>query len=192
MTDDAFLRRLKWFGAGAANIVPGFSWFISLSPPLFPQIGIIASALGFAIIFTIYAYSPKPNAGRLPQLVKMGFACIIGALCLIIIYLLFLRCSTVLDPQSEEVRFQIGFGKQDWSLTEVGLEYKKKILPGESVVMWMQAEAAFFRQGPEKLWKPWSILLAGTLMIVIFVFAFGLWAAGFAFLAKQGGRGKFN
>lgn len=189
MTNGTFLKSLKWFGAGALNIVPAFSWFVSMSPPIFPQIGPITSALGLAITYTVYAYTPKPGVGRLPQMVKMGFRYIIGATFLILIYLLFLRFCTVLDPQSEKVRFQIGFGKQNWSLTKVGLEYKKNF-PEESPATWMMAEAAFSPGGPEKLWKSWSILLAGTLMIVIFLLAFGMWAAGFAFLAKHGDGGN--
>lgn len=190
MIDRKFIGRLKWFGAGSANIIPGFSWFILLSPPLFPKIGIIMSALGLAITYIIYAYTPKSDFGRLPSPIRAGIRCIMGALCLILIYVLLLNCCTVLDPQSEEVRFQIGFGRQDWSLTELGLKYKRELLPTEPVVKWMEADALFYRGGPEKLWKSWTILAAGTIMIVTFVFAFSLWATGFAFLAKHKGQNR--
>ncbi|UCG59375.1 MAG: hypothetical protein JSU70_07655 [Phycisphaerales bacterium] len=185
MIDDRMRSALIWLGAGGGSFVPGYSYFTSYPPPLFPGIGLITAALTGAMIYMVYAYTREQRMGRLSSLLRASRVLLTAALVLLVVYVVMLRYCTVLPPRADAPRCQIGFGKCDWSLTEAGLALKRSNHGSESVMNWMLAEAAFQPGGAEKLWKPWSILLSGITMIIVYLAAFACWTCGFAVLAKH-------
>ena len=97
--------------------------------------------------------------------------------------MIILQYCSIIDTQTQE-RFQVGFWKCDWSLTQVGLKLKQENL-SDTPQVWVLIEAAFQPGGPEKIWKPWSIISAGILMLITYMAGFVLWTAGFSLLAKH-------
>lgn len=184
-----YLSAFKWLnglGAAVGITIPAYSYFTALDPPLLPAAGVITSALGAATIFVAFYYRPKKPRGtsKLPTLVKLGRNYILASLFILIAYLILTQLCTVLEPQKQKVRFQIGFGRADWTLTEEGRRVKAA-LPGEPVTRWMLSKGAFKRGGPETIWKPWSIYLAGGLMVASFFLMFGFWTFGWSLMAKH-------
>jgi len=175
---------LKWFGAGAGAAVPAYSYFTSSVPPLFPEIGLITGALAGAIIFSVSTYKPTRDSRQtaIPRLVRAGLAFISLATILLIVYTILFRLCTIQAP-GRDVRFQIGFGNFDWSLTEVGKNCVHQY--DNSITDCMLSQTAFTDGGPERIWHPWSIYFAGILLIIVHLLGFTLWTLGFSVLAKQ-------
>jgi len=185
MDDDRMLSWLKWLGAGAGSLVPGYSYFTSYEPPLFHGVGLITGALAGALIAIVRLYIPRRSSESPVRVPCMFLA---SALIFLIAYVAMVRYWTATAPQENAPRFQVGFGKWEAGLTELGLRYKKGPLGSESIVDWMLRETAFCQGGPEKLWKTWSILAAGIIMITAYFIAFVCWTCGFALLAKRSAR----
>jgi hypothetical protein len=183
-----FIANLSWFGVGGGALVPGFLFFTSFSPPLFPGISIVISALATAIIFSVYSYKSKERNDKsrgLPKYVRIGILLLGIAIILIILYVITFQAWTILEPQKNEIRFQIGFGKAEWSLTEgIGKDLKKEF-PYGPVTEWALNERAFDQERVELIWKPWTIYFAGVLLILIYFSSFILWTIGFALMAKH-------
>lgn len=190
MKTTEYLSAFKWInglGAAVGVAVPAYSYFTSLDPPLLPGAGVLTSAVGAATILVGLYYEPKKQAragSRLPTLVRLGRNYIVASLLILIAYLILLQMCTVLEPQRQKVRFQLGFGRADWTMTEEGRRVKAT-LPDEPVQRWMMSKGAFRRGGPEILWAPWSIYLAGGLMVATFFLMFGFWTFGWSLLAKH-------
>ncbi|MDH5415063.1 MAG: hypothetical protein OEW87_13085 [Flavobacteriaceae bacterium] len=188
MACKTFLSTILWiFIAGSLGVlVPGYAFFTSYPPPLFPEISIVISALSILIIIAAFRYKPKQIAETygLPLFVKIAIILIVAALVILVFYVIFLQNWTVLDPQSSEVRFQIGFGKCSCGLTEAGLMLKEKF-PNETVRDWMLREAAFRSNGPNIIWKSCAINAAGIILILIYLLGFILWTSGFSLLARH-------
>lgn len=181
-----FKSALKWFAAAGGALVPGLSIFTSYTPPFFPASGIVASLLGAALIFAVYAYNPTVSLNPIgvPPLVARGLCLtLIGTICLVA-YFVCLNNWTVLDPQSFEERFQIGFGTAGWGLTDVGQQWKRDEPEGPPE-LWMRREGAFNPHGPRKLWRAGAINIAGTLLVALFLVSFVTWTLGFSLLAKH-------
>ena len=126
-----------------------------------------------------------------PSPINLTYAWSFGSsagICLVI-YSILLRGCTILEPQTHKYRFQIGFGKCDWSLTKTGLA-RKQAKPDATVLHWMLEEGAFTQGGPSIIWKGWSIVLSGVLMLLTYFSTFILWTIGFALLAKHGAKKK--
>lgn len=173
-------------GAIIGTLIPAYSFFAELDPPLLLGAGLITSALAAATVVLTYYYNPvhsHPNS-RLPILVKLSIKAFLGFVILLVIYLVLLQWCTVVDPQTEKIRFQIGFGMADWSLTEKGHQWKAAH-PDQNIQDWMLRMGAFRDKGPEIIWKPWTIYLSGSLMVLTFISTFVLWTLGWALLAKH-------
>lgn len=171
--------------AGIGVLIPGIYYFFKLSPPLLEESNLIISALALATIVIIYFYNPKGVKAKrhLPLLVKKAVKMLIFSLGAFLVYLILFQVCTVEDPRAEK-RFQIGFGKLEWSLTEEGRLWKANN-PTQTVQQWLLSAAAFRPDGPELFWKPWSIYVSGVLMIVIYMLTVLCWTSGWALLAKQ-------
>ena len=184
-----YLSAFKWIngiGAAVGVTIPAYSYFTALDPPLLPAAGVITSAIGAATILVAFYYKPKKPRGksRLPNLVRLGRNYIGTSLVILIAYLILIQMCTVVEPQKQKVRFQIGFGRADWSLTEAGRRVKAAH-SDEPVARWMLSKGAFRQGGPEIIWEPWSIYLAGGLMVATFFLIFGFWTFGWSLLAKH-------
>lgn len=176
-------RALKWFAAGSGVVVPASAYFAGNAPPLFPEIGIITAAMCSAIIYSVQTYRlPLDKTRRgLPKLVRNGVTVLMLSLVILVAYVLLLRWTTVLDPQSAN-RFQIGFGTARWSLTTLG---DRCIFRSRSIEECMLSQTAFTNEGPFIIWKPWTVYAAGTSLIVMHLIAFTFWTLAFSLLAKH-------
>lgn len=177
-------KSLLWLCAGAGTLVPGYSFFTSYPPPIFPGIGILTSCLSAAIIVITFATN-KSSGENCPEHFyrKVSLLLVLAFLCLTM-YVLLLRYCTVLEPQNYSHRFQVGFWKYDWSLTDAGINLKKTN-PLSPIEDWMMREGAFIDGGPEIIWQPWSIITAGCSLLFFYMTGFVLWTIGFTLLARR-------
>jgi multisubunit Na+/H+ antiporter MnhB subunit len=180
------LSTLSWFCAGTGTLVPGYAFFTTYPPPIFPGISILTSVLSAAIIYITFTYNPKTPSGdkRFKRLIRWAAFSIVMVFGCLLVYVLLLRYCTVLDPQNYSQRFQIGFWKFDWSLTEAGLTLKRNI-PLAPLEDWMMREGAFRQGGPEIIWQAWSVVTAGCILVFTYMAGFVLWTVGFSFIARS-------
>lgn len=181
-----YLKAVAWFGGGAGTCAPAYTYFTTYAPPLFPEVSLILSPLCLALLVASYNFKPEQDsalAGLRPS-VKKGLKFLGASLLLLVLYAAMTNLTTVVEPQTGSVRFQVGFGLADWSLTPTGLD-AKKMNPTFTAEDLMMAYGAYVAHGPEKLWKEWTINLAGVVMILIYLATFGLWTTAFGLLAKD-------
>lgn len=169
--------------AGVGAVVPAVLAFQKLAPPFLSPVIWLVPALATAIIFGVYYFRfREPTDGeRMPPLVKYGLRILAASIVLLLAYLILIRFTTTLDPVGEE-RYQIGFGKAAWGLTEFAQTHKK---PSDSVRTWMLQGGYYREDGPEALWTATAIVTAGILLTVVFMVAFIGWSMGWAMLAKH-------
>lgn len=173
--------------AGVGVAVPGLSFFTLYAPPLFEGASILTTAIAGAVIILTYYYEPRvvPPDTIEKKLVRRARNVIVIALLLLGVYMMMLKICTVADPPAKPItRYQIGFWTWDWSLNDDG-KFLSKQRPGSTPHELMDYGVAFSKDGPAKVWKFWTILLAGTLMILIFLLTFVLWVFGWSLLAKR-------
>ncbi len=94
-----------------------------------------------------------------------------------------LRFTTVLEPQRDEIRFQIGFGLADWTLTEHGRQLVRAH-PNLTERQLILADGGFIPGGPERIWTGWSVYTAGSLLIVLYLGALIAWTVTIAIGAR--------
>lgn len=165
-------------------LIPGFSYFTSYAPPFLDWSSLLAAACAAAIIIITYYWPLLDEAGqRLPSAVRLARNVFVASVFLLIVYMILLRLCTVVDPTGNS-RFQIGFGRMDWSLTADGQAWKAEH-PTQTAEEWMLSAGAFKPGGPELIWKTWTVYTSGILMVLIFVSAFALWNLCWSLLAKQ-------
>jgi energy-coupling factor transporter transmembrane protein EcfT len=191
MANEGLVNTLKLvsdvFAAVGGVVTPfGFTNFLNIAPPFLQDFGITPAAItGFLLFIVLVVY--KPSEDTYTGISRVGkWAIGIGCAFIVtlLLYILLLNLSTVYDPQKGETRYQIGFGNAEWSMTDKGKEMKQNF-PNETIIGWMERNAAFSDRGPEKLWKSWSISLAGILLAVLYIFLFVFWAWAWALLGKQ-------
>jgi hypothetical protein len=172
-----------WVGAGIGVGVPGYTFFTTYPPPLFPMISLI-TALSAAILIIVLAWRPRRDSPRqsTPRIVKKAGYSIGAALLLLVVYGLLFNFTTIATPSGN--RLQTGFGRAYWSLTEAGKAWVRT-QPDITVVQMVSNEAAFDQDRLTILWPTWSIYSAGALLIFLYFSGFILWATGFALLTKQ-------
>lgn len=182
----SFKRTLNWFCAGAGALIPGYSFFTTFPPPIFPGISLLTSALSAAMIYITWHINSSTSYGEVscPRWIQRASIYLVVSFCSLAVYVLLLRYCTILDPQSYSQRFQIGFWKFDWSLTDIGISLKSQA-PLAPVDNWMLREGAFTQGGPEIIWRAWSVVAAGCAMILTYMMGFVFWTLGFASLAKH-------
>lgn len=173
-----------WLGGISGVAVPGYQFFTSFPPPLFPGISLITAALSAAVLVIVIAWRPKADdrLDGMPPVVRLGGRFIGSAVLLLILYILLLQFTTI--ETSSGKRLQIGFGQASWSLTEAGRDWIKA-QPTITVGQMVADEAASNQDRISILWTARSIYLAGVLLVVLFVLCFLIWTTGFALLAKH-------
>lgn len=167
-------------GVGGGVIAPASAAFTSFPPPLFSPISLLVPAVGAALLYVARSVTFKRfTDGLLAAVVSIaiGLSFLAG-------YWLFRQHTTVVNPQNAEQRLQIGFGMNDWSLTELGRRYKADY-PAWRPLDLLLAEGRFDQDGAELLWVWWSIYLAGFILFMFYLFSFGLWAWGFGLIARH-------
>ena len=139
-------------------------YFLKYSPPFLP---IIITPL-VSMFYIIVAFNNRFKISQ--QLIKRARNALILLVCVIIAYFLFIDMTTITDPRGEK-RFQLGFNGFDFSLTKEGREWKKDN-PTKSMEDWMKSFGAFKKGGPQLIWKPATIYLAGTILSIAYILAF--------------------
>jgi hypothetical protein len=182
LTFEKYLEAFKSLSgvlAGVGTLIPAIAYFTRYSPPFLEESSLLTAAFA-------YYYSPKKRAssGNISTLVRLARKLLILAFALFIVYLVFLRICTALDPREGKQRFQIGFNRYEWSLSEEGRKLKTAH-PNVSMRDFMLFGRAYSDERIEVIWKPWTVYLAGVLTILIFMFTFILWNFGWALIAKQ-------
>ena len=171
---------LKWIagiGASASSLVPGISFFTEHAPPIFEVSAFFTTGVSVAVLLWVFSRKrPEARVGR-------GVASVLTGLALIVFYWVALKYTTVLPPQGRSgERWQCGFHKAEWSLTEKGRELKRE-RPTATPQEMMMMVTAFRDKGPDIIWKTWSIVTAGLILVLLFFSGFVLWVYGFAELA---------
>lgn len=175
-----------WFGAASGVGVPAFTFFSSFPPPLFPGVTLITAALSGAVLYIAAVWKPPADGPqqRLPPIVEKGKRFLVLSILLLIVYILLFQFTTIPTPTEPSAQLQTGFGKFDWTLTDIGKGWKRSN-PSLTVMQMVKNEAAFTQDRVEILWQTWSVYVAGFLLITLYLSAFTTWATGFALLAKQ-------
>ena len=178
-------KSLKWLallGGGVGSSLPGIAYWRESAPPFLAAWSWLVTGVAVAVL--VYGYF-KPLVA--PQTIpRIALRYIIAALVLVTLYGVLLRYTTVQHSKREGPRYQVGFHTFDWSLKEPqairGLSKEVgKDLTAEELMM---AYGAFKPGGPEKVWKFWTIIVAGVLLVIVFVSGFISWTYGFAILAR--------
>lgn len=187
---ERYISAFKWINGiltGIGVAIPAFSFFTLFAPPLFEASSLFTAAIATAVVILTYYYEPraKPPDTESSKLVRLARNALIGAVVLLVVYVIMIRVCTVADPPNKpEARYAIGVWTFDWSLTGDGTYLKQKY---PNVTPWelMDYGVAFSPDGPAKIWKFWTILAAGVSMIIVFLFTFVLWVFGWSLLAKR-------
>lgn len=185
MTFRDYLSAFKSFRgllAGIGTLVPGIGYLVALDPPSPLAVGSIASALSLATVLLVYYFKPRGARRRFTAPTRAALRCFVVSLGTLVLYLLLLDTTTLVDPQNHD-RFQIGFGRTDWTLTAVGKGWKQTH-PDQAPLDWMMS-CGFEAGRGERIWKPWTITTAGCLLLVSFVGMTVAWTGGWAVLARQ-------
>lgn len=169
-----------YFGGGDRKPCTGVAFFNSYAPPVFEASSLLTGGAGIAIIlFILTSRSKKRTSATRPL-----YFIFIGLL-LVVIYGLARDYYTVSPPPTwNGNRIQIGFYLSQWSMTEKAIDYLVKD-PGITPERLMLVFGAYEEHGVEKIWKPWSVISAGSILIILFSAGFLLWTTGFAQLAKS-------
>lgn len=106
------------------------------------------------------------------------------AIVTLIVYSVLLNLWSVVDPQTERVRFQIGFGLADWSLTDLGRRVKSQF-PSLTAAQLLMTDKGFHMGGSTGIWERWSVYSAGFLLIGLYLAAFISWTIALALSAAR-------
>jgi hypothetical protein len=171
------------FVAGVGALIPGAMQYAGLAPPFLAPVPFLAPSIAIATIIIVYYLNrpvpgPAPGGARLPPLIKSGGQWLLTSVVLLVAYLILLNYTTSVDPV-EQTRYQIGFYREAFGLTDLGRSKNSS----DSVEDWILQCACYGDLG--KIWRPWSIVLAGSLLIFVFLSAFTFWTGGWSLLAKH-------
>jgi hypothetical protein len=168
----------SWLGGISGAGLPALSYFKDYAPPLFAGASVIITALAAAILLVATPRKAQPGSN------KLVITYLSLALALLIAYALFLTFTTVVGPDNNGARYQIGFGRAQFSLTDVARGYLRDdpTLQPKDLMLY---EKAFDQGRIPILWQTWSVYAAGLILIVVYFFGFIFWTIGFALLAKR-------
>jgi hypothetical protein len=197
MSLDSYLSKYKSVVQGTtwiSELIPGFAWWLNYAPPQFPAAtSLITSGLGLALVLATYLVpikaerqgaSAATESGRARVAGSRGRSLIIGSVAVLLVYILLMNLTTVVPPGRSGHRFQIGFGRLDFSLTQDGRDWHKQN-PEQTTVDWMMSKALFREGGPEVLWETWAIYLASGLLMLCFSSSFVLWVGGWSLIVRH-------
>ena len=168
--------------AGLTTLVPGFTFFVNYSPPLFEGISILISALGGIFLWKGFK---EVETNSKEVILKKTITILLMAFVLIIMYLLLLDKTTILmENLKDSTRYQIGFGLEKWTLTDDAIKAIEKDpdcgLSNSQLLKCLGAT----KESVYRLWKPNNIYFFGVLNIFIFSAASLLWCYGMGKLMK--------
>jgi hypothetical protein len=178
------LKGLFLLAASLGSLLPGFAFFLNLSPPFIPGTALV-TALAAALVAIAFAWPRKRSTSD--TVVKKEFlraaAVIFASFFLAVSYISLYKFTTVVPPvPPPTVSCQTGFGLS--YLTESARLFIKENPALANPQDLMLAYAAFAGCRSDLIWESWSILTAGVVLITHFSAASLLWALGFAWLAR--------
>lgn len=175
------LRYMEWVCAlagGVGGLLPGIAFFNAYAPPMFEAVSLLTGGVAIAVVlFILKVHKPKKESAK-----KSIFLILLGLL--LIVFYGFGRSYLTIGPPAgwPPDRIQVGFYLANWSLTDKAQKYLINH-PTTTIEDLMLGFAAY--DHPEKVWKVWSIIAAGFLLIMVFTGGFLLWAFGFGLLARS-------
>ncbi len=183
----SLFKNLYGITAGIGAIIPGFTYFIKETPPLFPGIGLIVSALCVGLLF--YMVIGKEEKKHKPG---SGWFLLVTAIAFLIGYLLLFDFTTINYPDSGNPKAQIGFGLSDWSITNDAKELiNSKMCRGnskEDILMCV----GFTRENIFIIWPRWAVYSAGIALMFAFTVSALTWVLGWGKLGLAYLSNKIN
>lgn len=177
---------ITWLGlflGGAGAILPGATYFLDHAPPLFTASAFLISFGALAILICAYNRRRAMNTRAWP-----GLALILASIVLFVGYETGLQFfSAVPEEREGEARYPIGFHMARWSLTEAAikqLDDKDHPLQPINTPHQLMMATRGYQDGPWVVWRPNTIMMAGGLILAVYATSFGLWAWGWAILAR--------
>lgn len=174
--------------AGVANVaLPFVGNFVAMSPPLFVEVSwLVGFSAPMLALIGFYLAGPRvhnPAGTGVRRRFVWAAAFLVGSLIAAVAYVLLLSACTVTNPQTEE-RWQTGFGKAEFTLTDEGKRLLSRV-PTKTATDWMLITGNFKPGGPAQIWHQWSISLAGGLLIALYLVTFTLFTASWSVIARQ-------
>jgi len=184
MIEPPALKGLFLLAASLGSLLPGFAFFLDLSPPFFPGSALI-TALAAAVVAIAFAWPRKRrmSAEQSKRGLLRAAVVVLGSFLLTLCYILFYRFTAVAPPvPPPTISCQTGFGLT--YLTESARLFTRKHPDLANPQDLMLAYAAFAGCRTDLIWERWSISVAGVTLITLFSVASLSWAFGFAWLAR--------
>jgi hypothetical protein len=160
-------------------LIPGLSFFLKYSPPLFAQISILICALSAAFLWlgfkTIDNQRLKVSAIKY---ILVGFI-------LTISYLVVLDMTSIRVTDSvNDVRYQVGWNLASWNLKDSAKRViTQKICPDDNKEDLLYCYTVS-QHSVNLIWEQWSIYLFGILNIILFTLSSLSWSYGWGQLIK--------
>jgi hypothetical protein len=161
------------------SLLPGTTYFLNAAPPMFSVAALLSTGVAVAVFVRVFVMRPRVMVAAKRGAQFVVCAAMIGAL-----YGLLLPLLTVTSPPFavNVERYQIGFRTLEFSLTPEAAS-KRRQLGLRTPEELMLAFGGYEPSGTFLIWRAWTIVLAGSLLIVLYVVSFLLWAHGLALLA---------
>jgi hypothetical protein len=190
------IKRVAAIVAGAAVLFPAVSYFLKTSPPFFPELSSVVTtlvAIGVVTVSGCGFYRPGENA-RAGVTSRYAICALVAAVGSALAYGLFLNLCSVAPPSpwDGEERAQIGFGTATWSLTSKTQEWVAMQPDPPSSEQLMMERGGWADGGVYKIWQPWTVYAAATLLACLFFIATILWTLGWSLLAVAIGDNNAN
>ncbi|MFA6247618.1 MAG: hypothetical protein WC615_11805 [Mucilaginibacter sp.] len=178
-----FLDKIKSFSgfiASASVLIPGFAFFFKYSPPLIGGFAILVSALSAALVWIGFRKAIKKARSN-----NIAFRYMISGLVLVVFYWIMLDLTSIhLTLKNEEIRYQVGFNLEPWSLEDGAIKnIKAKICPKDTKENLFLCYTAS-RENVFLIWKRWTVYLFGIINSTIFTVASLLWCYGWGIFIK--------
>lgn len=174
------LKSLHWILGSVSVLVPGLSFFIKYSPPLFDQIAILVTALSAAFLWLGF----KVNCTDLPRSAPIKY--ILAGFILAISYLLLLDMTSVrIISDTNDIRYQTGWGLAPWNLQDSAIEsINSKNCPSANKEQLLYCYTVS-KQSINLIWTNWSIYLFGIVNIALFTLSSVIWCYGWGLLINK-------
>jgi len=181
------MKTFTTISAALGTQLPGIAFFVGMIPPDFKAWTLLASGGAMALFLRISLLEIQDR-----QFIERGSRRVAGAIAVAVLYGAFFQFVTVTNPQdpSSNGHFQCGFGLSTFSLTPRGLDLLgDKSLGIDTKEDLLLAVGGFpGGQGNATMaWKRWTIILASSTLITLFVTIYLLWASGLAYFARTVG-----
>lgn len=170
--------------AAAAALTPLYAYFAGEGPPLWRGSALVASAVSLLLLLDRMSRLDRvpPPFGRALVSFLAGAALLGG-------YQVGLGRWSVPPPDARAgARVQTGFATRDWSLTPEASAFLREEGPEMRASEELMLAFGAYPDGAQRIWKDWTILGAGSLLILFHVLGFAGLTAGLVGLAGARSR----